>query len=99
MAPINFSNVTTAADYLNLPNNSTGGWFWAGMLFMLVIVSMISMIGFGIEVALLVSLFLGIILGTFLVYAGLMSMTWLGAMIAAELALIIYVIVMNPRNN
>ena len=96
---INVTDVTTASDYLNLPNQSTGGIFWAGILFMIVIVSMISMIGFGIEVAMLVSLFIGIILGTFLVYMGVMNMTWLGALVAAELILIIYVVIMNPRNN
>ena len=96
--PLNLT-VNTAADFLNLPNQSTGGYFWLGILFMIVVVAMISMIGFGVEVALLVSLFIGIILGTFMVYMGIMSMTWLGVMIAAELILVIYVIVMNPRNN
>ena len=99
MPTINFSNVSTASDFLNLPNQSTGGLFWAGILLMIIIVAMISMIGFGIEVALLVSLFIGILLGVFLMYAGLVSGVWVGAMVALELAIIIYVIIMNPRNN
>jgi hypothetical protein len=96
---IDMTNATTASGFLNLPNQTTGGNFWAGILLMIICVMVISMIGFGIEVSLLVSLFIGIIIGTFLVYLGLMSMTWLGVMIALELGLIIYVVVMNPRNN
>ena len=99
MPTINMSTVSSASDFLNAPNTSTGGYFWVSILFMITVVSMISMIGFGIEVAMLVSLFISIILGTLLVYAGLMSMTWLGAMVAFELIIVIYVIIMNPRNN
>ena len=96
---VNWTNITNPAQFLATPNTNTGGYFWTTMLFTLVIILTLSFIQFGIEIALLVALFIGILAGIFLFYLGLVSVTWLGMLVGFELFLVIYVIAMNSKNN
>lgn len=98
MSRVDWTNVTTPSNLLAVPNSSTGGWFWTTMLYTAVIIMIMSFIQFGLEVALLVSLFIGILLGMFLFYLGLISGTWLGVLVASELFVVIYVIAMSYKN-
>lgn len=98
MTIINWSNVTTAGDFLAAANTATGGYFWTGVLYMFVIILIMALIPFGMEIAILASLFIGIIAGIMLLYLGLISKLWLGILIACELFAIIYVVIMSPRN-
>ena len=89
---INWTNVT---DFSSLPaqaNASTGGTFWTGMLYMLWVVILLLLIAWGFETALLVSSFLALVLGLMLVYAGLMSWTYLLTFVGIILTMFLYII-------
>jgi len=98
MVSVNWSSVITPSDFLQTANTTSGGWFWTAVLYMVVIVLTMSMIQFGLEIAIMSALFIGIIAGIMLVYMNLMSMTWLGVLIGAELFIIIYNIVTSNKN-
>ena len=63
MTAVNWTNVSTASQFLATANTNTGGYFWAVILYMVVIVITIAMLNFGLEVAVLASVFIGIIAG------------------------------------
>lgn len=90
---------STAQDFLNAANFNTGGSFWTIILYMFVVIVMLAMLPFGFEAALIVSLFLGIILGVLLLYAGLISGLWLGVLVALEIFIIVYAMATNQKSN
>lgn len=96
----NWSNVTTAYDYLNIPNQNTGGYFWLGMVWMVFIVMLISFIslGVGIEVALLASAFAGLVMVIFLAYVGLVAFGWVLFFAGILLALFLYILWSRGKN-
>lgn len=73
---VNWTNVTTAYDFLSVPNTSVGGYFWTGILFLVWIVLCAIMMIFGFEVGILGASFICLLAGILLAYAGLMSWTW-----------------------
>jgi hypothetical protein len=70
---VNWTNVTNFGQLPSVANEAGGGIFWVGMLQMIWIVLTMTLIGYGFEVALLVSSFLSLIVAFFLVYANLVS--------------------------
>jgi len=76
MAVSNWTNVSDFGGMLTVANDNTGGFFWAAMMGMIFIVSFISMLGFGFEVALLGSSFAGLIIGILFAYMDLVAWTW-----------------------
>lgn len=76
MVTNNITNIGNVTSFMNLANESTGGWFWAGMIFMVWCVAFISMLMFGIEVALLAASFGALMFGILFVSMGLVSWTW-----------------------
>lgn len=88
--PTNWTNVTTMADFLGLANNSSGGWFWTGILYMISIVLVITLIPFGIESAILAGLFGTIVVGILLVYMDLVSIMQVGVFVGLEFIIFLY---------
>lgn len=87
-----FENVTDLQGLLAIPNATTGGFFWIGMLFMEVIIIMLSFLGFGFEVAVMTASFVGLITGLFLLYLNLISWTWLLFFLGMILFMIFYMV-------
>lgn len=89
--PINWTNATTTAGMMQIANQNSGGWFWTAMLFMVYVVMIISLIGFGIEVALLSANFLAILVSILMVYMGLVSWTIVAFFIGFQSFLFLYI--------
>ena len=91
-----WSNVTTPEQFLKMPNQSTGGWFWTGIDLMIFAVIFITLSGISTwEAGLLSACFIGLLMSLFLVYLNLIAFWILGIYIALILAIFIYVIWSN----
>jgi len=86
-----FENVTTLKGMLNIPNLTTSGFAWIGLLVMMEAIMVIAFLPRGIISAVFSSAFIILIAGIFLVYLELISWTWLMFFLAQILFLIIYV--------
>jgi len=87
-----FKNATNLKDLLAIPNATTGGFFWLGMLGMMWAIMVIAFMPFGIEVAAITASFVMLVAGLFLVYLGLVSWTWLMTFLGIILFLIFYMV-------
>jgi len=87
----NWSNVTSPETFLQVANDNTGGWFWVSILAMITIVSLISMLPFGFEAAVLGSAFAGLMLGMLLAYMGLVGWTWVVMYVGIIVAMILWI--------
>jgi len=92
-----FENATNLKDLLAIPNATTGGFFWVGMLFMMWGIIVMAMLAFGFEVAMLTASFVMLIAGLFLVYLGLVSWTWLMTFLGIILFMIFYMVWQKNR--
>jgi hypothetical protein len=92
MAIVNWTNISDFAQLPAQANVATDGTFWVGMLYMIWAVLILLMIYFGFEIALTVASFLALIIGLFLVYAGLVSWQYLMVFVGILLAMFIYII-------
>ena len=92
----NWTGVDTPEEFLAMPNESTGGYFWAGIDLMVFLIIFITLsMQFGWEAGLLAGAFVGILMSIFLVYLGLLSFWILGGFIAVIILMFIYVIWSN----
>lgn len=92
MAIVNWSNVT---DFGQLPieaNNVSNGAFWPGMFYMMWVILILMFIGYGAEIALVVSSFVMLVLGLLMVYGNLMAFSHLLTIIAILLFYFLYII-------
>lgn len=96
---VNWTNITSAGDLLQVANTNTAGTFWNGILFMIMFVLFMALLAFGADVALMVSLFIGLMLGTALLYLGLVSSTVVGIIVGCLLFMIIYFMYSSRQNN
>jgi len=92
-----FQNATNLKDLLAIPNATTGGMFWIGMLFMMWGIIVMAMIAFGFETAMLTASFVILIAGLFLVYLELVSWTWLMTFLGIILFMIFYMVWQKNR--
>jgi len=92
-----FQNATNLKDLLAIPNATTGGFFWIGMLFMMWGIIVMAMLAFGFEVAMLTASFVMLIAGLFLVYLELVSWTWLMTFLGIILFMIFYMVWQKNR--
>lgn len=92
MAQINWSNVTDFGDIPAAANTASGGSFWVGMLYMIWIILIFLTIGYGFEVAMIVSSFAALVLGLLLVYAGLVAWEWVITFVGILIFMFLYVI-------
>ena len=94
---INWSNLTDFGQMLAIPNQTTGGWFWATMMYMIFTVLVIVMSSFGIEVALLMSGFACLMLSLYLYYMGLVAWQVAGSFFGAIIFSAIYLYYSSSR--
>jgi len=93
----NWTNVTDWKGALAVANDNTGGWYWAAILFMIFIVSFISMLGFGVEASLLGAAFSSLMIGILLVYLGLVGWTWVAISVGVLITTFLWI--MYSRND
>ena len=89
---VNWSNVTTWTEVLQTANTNSGSWFWTLILYGIWIVVLLLFSTWGFEVAMLGASFLALILGLFLVYAGLVAWTWLLTFVGLILIMFLYIV-------
>lgn len=94
-----WENVTTMNDLLGVANTNSGGVFWAGMLYTFVVILFMALLFTGVEQAAMVALFIGIIVGSFLLYMNLIGGTILGILVGALVAVIIYAVFSSYKSN
>ena len=92
-----FENATNLKDLLAIPNATTGGFFWIGMLFMMWGIIVMALLNFGFEAAMLTASFVILIAGLFLVYLELVSWTWLMTFLGIILFMIFYMVWQKNR--
>jgi len=93
----NFENATNLKDLLAIPNATTGGFFWLGMLFMMWGIIVMGLLAWGFEVAMLTASFIILIAGLFLVYLELVSWAWLMTFLGIILFMIFYMVWQKNR--
>lgn len=76
MAGVNWTNVTGVDAFLQMPNTTTGGYFWLAMLLLIYIVLFVSMLGFGFTPAIISASFAALMIGILMAYIGLVSWTY-----------------------
>lgn len=96
---VDWSNVTDAASFLGLANDTTGGWFWVNMLAMIWIVLGISLLAFGFYPALLGSSFAILVIGILFVYMGLIGWTWIAAIVGLMVLVFFWIGYSSSRYN
>lgn len=92
MATINWSNVTDFGQVPAAANTASGGSFWVGMLYMVWIILLMLMVGYGFEVAMIVSSFVALIIGLLLVYSGLVAWQWILTFVGILVFMFLYII-------
>ena len=88
---VNWTNVTTWTDVLATANTNTGSWFWTLIMYSIFIVGLLIFSSWGFETALLSASFVALILGLFLVYAGLVAWTWTLTFVGIILFMFLYI--------
>lgn len=99
MSAVNWTNMTDFGSLPSLANTASNGTFWVGMIYMMWIILIFMLIGYGFEVALMVSSFIFLIVSILAVYAGLMAWTWLLPFAGLTLFMFLYIIFSSSRNN
>lgn len=94
---INWSNVSDLMDVPALANQSTGGTFWVGILYMIWIIILLTLIYWGWEIAILSASFIGLILGLLLVYADLIGFRYVSVFIGIILIMFLYIMWSSPK--
>lgn len=90
-----FQNVTDLKSMFEQVNSSVSyGWF--ALLFMMFVILAVSLIGFGVETAILTSAFISFVLALFLIYLGYISWTWGLMYLGLILGVIIWIIYHSP---
>lgn len=88
----NWTNVTSWTGILATANTNSGSWFWTLVLYGVFFVALLLMSGWGFEVALLASCFIGFIFGMFLAYVGLVAWAWVLVFVGLILIEILYIV-------
>lgn len=99
MSGANWSNFT---DFTQLPqkaNEASSSSFWAGMLMMVWVVLFLLLIGFGFEVALMVSSFIALIIAILLAYAELVAWSYIAMFAAIIVFEFLYVMFLQKKQN
>ena len=93
-----FENVTTLKEMFNIPNLTTGGFAWIGLLLMMQVIIFVSFLPWGVLSAGLSSAFVCLIAGLFLVYLEWISWTHLMIFLGEILFTIIYITWQSRKN-
>lgn len=92
MATINWSNITDLGQVPQAANTASSGSFWVDMLYMMWVILILLTIGYGFEVAILVSSFAMLILAILMVYGGLIAWQWALTFVGVLLFMFLYII-------
>ena len=98
MAGINWTDITQPSQLLAAANDPVGGWFWTAMAFLIWFVSSVMFLGYGIERALLVGGFFGLVSSMLLVYMDLMLWEWCLFFLGILLIDMLYIIWSSNRD-
>ena len=91
MTVINWTNVTSAAQLLDLSNSTTSGGFWTVTLFLVFLTLLIIFLQFGWETAILGSSFIALIMALFLTYMEVVAFKWVLFFIGLLLFFFLYI--------
>jgi len=87
----NFEGVTTLDGLLQIPNTTTGGLAWIGLLIMMQVIIFTALLPFGMIAAIMSSAFIALVAGIFLMYMGVVSWFHLAFFVAQILFMIAYI--------
>jgi len=85
-----FENVTSLKGIFNIPNLTTGGFAWIGLLIMMQVIIFLGFLQWGAVTAVISSAFISLIAGLFLTYLGYVSWVHLMIFLAQILFAFIY---------
>jgi hypothetical protein len=74
--PTNWTNITTPAQMLAIPNTATSNWFYPAMLITLFVIILVSLMNYTFEKAILVASWTCAIVSMLFVFAGLLHWMW-----------------------
>jgi hypothetical protein len=92
MQPINWTNISSMGDLAQGANTASGGFFWVGMLQMIFVVTLLVLIGWGWEIAILIAAFLGLIISILMTYSHLIAWPYVVQFAAIILIMIVYIL-------
>ena len=92
---INWTNVTDAGSFANIPNQTTNGYFWVSMLWMIYIILLISMLPMGFTAAILGSAFSCLMIGIVMVYLGIAN--WVHVVMFAGILVAMFIWIMYDQ--
>lgn len=98
---VNWTAVSTVGEFLAVPNTNTNSWFWLGMLILIFLVVLIVTImkSESTEEGIIVSGFVGLITGIFLVYMDLIAWQYVLAFVGLLVMIFIYIIWSSTRSD
>jgi hypothetical protein len=88
---VNWTNVTTWTGILQTANTNSGSWFWTFILYGLFFIFLILFSGLGLESSVLISSFVALVIGLFLVYADLVAFQWILTFVGLILIMFMYI--------
>ncbi|MDI6738154.1 MAG: hypothetical protein QME12_06615 [Nanoarchaeota archaeon] len=97
MTGVNWSNMSDLSELPQAANTTTGGTFWVGMLYMVWVILMLTLSGYGLEAALLIASFASMIIGILLAYADLVAWGHVLFFVAVMLFMFLYIMYTNSR--
>lgn len=86
----NWTAVNSVVDSLSFANDSTGGYFWFGMVVMVGLIIFVTLSSISVEIGLMTAGFICLVMSLLLVYMNLMSFQLMGVFIAVIIISIIY---------
>ena len=92
MEKINWSNLTDFGDLPEQANTASGGSFWTGMLYMLWVIMILLLIGWGFETAIIASSFVFLVVALIMAYAGLIAWAHVLTFAGVLLFMFLYII-------
>jgi len=93
----NWTAVNDIGSVLQVANTNSGGYFWVGMLFMVYVVLVISMLGMGLETAILAASFAALIIGLILVSMSLVSWPYVAIFGGVIVILFLWISYTRPK--
>jgi hypothetical protein len=96
---VNWSNVTSMDQLPATANSVSGGAFWTSILYMVWVIVLLVSMTWGFEIALIASSFICLVLGIFLVYAGLVAWQWCMTFAAILLFTFLYITWTTRQHN
>lgn len=94
---INWSSITDLGQVPAAANTVSGNIFWVGMLYMIWIILMLLLLGWGFEIAIISASFVALVLGLLLVYAGLVAWGWVTVFAGVLIIMFFYITYANSK--